>query len=285
MVLPSNGLDFSAQRKFAYAERDQMSRKGPVLIAGITLVVICAGIWGLQAMKRQAKPIAAADASSTQVKHNPFRSAVVELTFRSKSLHDGEEYISSTGRRIEYVDAAGGRRREDYERRVTTMRQLNSTEGLTMIFDGAKLYTVTSKDGNRAGRVTDLHEGYDYTVWEDALIPFVELKLPEPRITEEQFLGKQCKVYTFAKGAEIQKWWVWNGVTLRTESHLETTTTVLDTWEEATRVEEDGDIAPGLFIPPADVTFEPAKPTVAEQLNNHKSAPWVRMKPEMDLFF
>lgn len=262
-----------------------MSRKGPVLIAGIALVVLCAGIWELQAMKRQAKPTAAADASSTQVKHNPFRSAVVELTFRSKSLHEGEEYISATGRRIEYIDALGGRRREDYERSVTTMRQLNSTEGFTLIFDGSKLYAVTNKDGKRAGRVMDLHEGYDYTVWEDALIPFVELKLPEPRISEEQFLEKPCKVYTFAKGVEIQKWWVWNGVTLRSESHLETTSTVMDTWEEATRVDEDADIDPGLFVAPTDVTFELAKPTVSEQLNHHKSAPWVRMKPEMDLFF
>jgi hypothetical protein len=117
----------------------------------------------------------------------------VELTFGSKSLHDGEEYTSSTGRRIEYIDATGGRRREDYKRSVTAMRQLNTTEGLTLIFDGTKLYTVTSKVGKRAGRVTDPREGYDYTVWEDALIPFVELKLPEPRIIEEQFLGKQCR--------------------------------------------------------------------------------------------
>jgi hypothetical protein len=262
-----------------------MSRKGPVLIAGIALVVICAGIWGLQAMKRQAKPAAVAEASSTQVKHNPFRSAVVELTFRSKSIHDGEEYISATGRRIEYIDATGGRRREDYERNVTTMRQLNSTEAHTLIFDGTNLYAVTNKDGKREGRVSDLREGYDYNVWEDALIPFVELKLPEPRITEEQFLGKPCKVYTFAKGAEIQKWWVWNGVTVRTESHLETKSTVMDTWEEATRVEEDADIDPGLFAAPTDVTFEPAKLTVAEQLNHHKSAPWVRMGPDMPSFF
>ena len=261
-----------------------MSRKGPVLIAGIALLVVCAGIWGLQAMKRQTKPAAGADASSTQGKRNPFRSAVVELTFRSKSIHDGEEYISSTGRRTEYIDATGGRRREDYERNVTVMRQLNSTERFTLIFDGTNLFAVTNKDGKREGRVSDLREGYDYTVWEDALIPFVELKLPEPRISEEQFLGKQCKVYTFAKGVEIQKWWVWNGVTLRTQSHLETTSTVLDTWEEAVRIEEDADIDPGLFVAPADVTFEPAKLTVAEQLNHHKSAPWVRMKPEMALF-
>jgi hypothetical protein len=36
-----------------------MSRKGPVLIAGIALVVICVGIWGLQAMTRQPKPTVA----------------------------------------------------------------------------------------------------------------------------------------------------------------------------------------------------------------------------------
>jgi hypothetical protein len=59
----------------------------------------------------------------------------------------------------------------------------------------------------------------------------------------------------------------------------------MDTSEEAVRVEEDGDIDPGLFVLPADLTFEPAKPTVAEQLNHHKSAPWVRMGPEMNLFF
>jgi hypothetical protein len=62
-----------------------MSRKGPVLIAGISLVVVCAGIRGLQTIKRPPKPAASADASSTQGKHNPFRSAVVELTFGRKS--------------------------------------------------------------------------------------------------------------------------------------------------------------------------------------------------------
>ncbi len=35
---------------------------------------------------------------------------------------------------------------------------------------------------------------------------------------------------------------------------------------------------------PIDVTYEPAKPTMAEQLNRHKTAPWVRMKPETNVF-
>ncbi len=56
-----------------------MSRKGPVLIAGIALVVTCAGVWGLRAMKRQPEPVAAAGTAPTQGKRNPFRSAVVEL--------------------------------------------------------------------------------------------------------------------------------------------------------------------------------------------------------------
>jgi hypothetical protein len=78
---------------------------------------------------------------------------------------------------------------------------------------------------------------------------------------------------------------VWNGITLRSESHFEDRTTVMDTSEEAVRLEEDGDIDLSLFVLPAEVTFQLAKPTVAEQLNHHKRAPWVRMGPEMNLFF
>jgi hypothetical protein len=95
-------------------------------------------------------------------------------------------------------------------------------------------------------------------------------------------LGRQCKVYTRSgSSADIQKWWVWNGVTLRSQSHLQTGSTVIDTWEEAVRLEEDREIDSGLFSPPADVIFEQAKETVAEQLNHHKSAPWMRIGPEV----
>lgn len=260
-----------------------MSRKGPLLIAGIPLVVICAGIWGLQAMKRQPKPVAVASAASTQGQRNPFRSAVVELNFSNRSLHNGEEYLSATGRRIEYIDVSSGRRREDYSRNVTVLRQLTSVETLTGIFDGADFYIVTEKEGKRTGHVLNMREGYDYSVWEDSAAE--KLKVPGSTVTEENFLGRPCKVYSISPGKTVQKWWVWNGITLRSESHFEDATTVQDTTEEAVRVEVDRDIDPGLFALPPDVTFEPSKPTVAEQQDHHKSAPWVRMVPEVTIFF
>jgi hypothetical protein len=263
------------------AREDHMSRKGTLLIiAGIVLIAAVAGIVKLQGTKRQHPSDGAAGAAQTVADRRPFKNAVVELTFRSKSLHEGEEYISETGRGIEYIDAAGGRRRQDFEHTVTTLRQLTSTQRLTLIFDGTKLYIVTtSKDGQRAGRVTDLREGYDYTVWEDAFIE--SSKLLGITISEEQFLGRPCKVYTLAKGVDNQKWWVWNGVTLRSESHFETTSTVMDTWEEAVRVEQDVEIDPGLFSPPPDVTFEPANLSVAEQQDHHKPAPWMRYRADV----
>jgi hypothetical protein len=258
-----------------------MSRKGTLLIiAGIALIAAVAGIVKLRGTKRQRPFDGAGGTAQTAADSRPFRNAIVELTFRSKSLHQGEEYISETGHGIEYIDAAGGRRRQDFEHTVTTLRQLTSTQGLTLIFDGTKLYIVTtSKDGQRAGRVTDLREGYDYTVWEDAFIE--SSKLLGITISEEQFLGRPCKVYTLAKGVDNQKWWVWNGVTLRSESHFETTSTVMDTWEEAVRVEQDVEIDPGLFSPPPDVTFEPANLSVAEQQDHHKPAPWMRYRADV----
>jgi hypothetical protein len=82
----------------------------------------------------------------------------------------------------------------------------------------------------------DLREGYDYTVWEDALAEAFQLR--GTTISEEQRLGRQCKVYTRSQGAaDVQKWWVWNGVTLGSESHLESGSTEIDTREEAVRVE------------------------------------------------
>jgi hypothetical protein len=260
-----------------------MSRKGPVLIAGIALVVICVGIWGLQAMNRQPKPTPATGASSAQVKPNPFRSAVVELKFWSRSLHNGEEYLSATGHRIEYIDVTGGRRREDYARNVAVLGQSTSVETLTEIFDGANFYIATEKEGKRAGHVMDMREGYDYTIWEDSAVE--KFRVPVATVSEEEFLGRPCKVYSISPGKTAQKSWVWNGITPRSESHFEDATTVQDTTEEAVRLEVDADIDPGLFALPADVTFEPAKPTVADQQNHHKSAPWVRMVPEVTIFF
>jgi len=257
-----------------------MSRKGTLwIIAGIALVAVVTGVIMLQGTKRQRPLEGAAGTTKTAEDRRPFRNAVVELTFRSKSLREGEEYLSETGRGSEYIDAVGGRRRQDYERTVTTLRQLTSTQGLTLIFDGTKLYMVTSKDGKRTGRVTDLHDGYDYTVWEDAFIEWS--KLPGTAISEEQFLGRQCKLYTLAIRDQIQKWWVWNGVTLRSESHLGTAPDAIDTSEEAVRVEENVEIDPGLFSPPADLTFEPAQLSVAEQQNHHKPAPWMRYRPDV----
>jgi hypothetical protein len=256
-----------------------MSRKGTLLIiAGIVLIAVIAAIVKLQGTKRQ-HPSGSAGAAQTAADRRPFRNAVVELTFRSKSLHQGEEYISETGRGIEYIDAAGGRRRQDFERTVTTLRQLTSTQGLILMFDGAKLYIVTSKDGQRTGRVTDLREGYDYTVWEDAAAE--KLRVPGATVSEQEFLGRPCKVYSISPGKTVQKWWVWNGITLRSESHFEDATTVQDTTEEAVRVEEDVEIESGLFSPPSDVTFEPAQLFVAEQQDHRKPAPWMRYGPDV----
>lgn len=170
----------------------------------------------------------------------PFRNAVVELTFRSRSLRDGQEILSATGHRTEYIDAADGRRREDYDNTITALQQPTSldTEALTMIFDGTKLYVIRSNADRKVGHVADLREGYDYTVWEDAAVEV--LKQPEAQISDEEFLGRPCKVYTISMLGGSQKWWVWNGVTLRSESHFGTNGTTMDWWEEAVRVEQDG---------------------------------------------
>ncbi len=165
---------------------------------------------------------------------------------------------------------------------MTVLRQLTSVGTLTGIFDGADFYIVTEKEGKRTGHVMDTHEGYDYTIWGDSAVE--KLNVPGATVSEEEFLARPCKVYSLSPGKTVQKWWVWNGVTLRSESHFEDATTIQDTTEEAVRVEVDGDIDPGLFALPADVTLEPAKPTVADQLNHHKAAPWVRMKPEIEIF-
>lgn len=254
-----------------------MSRKSTLLIvAGIVLI----GIFQLVGTKRPQPSEGAAGSAQTTGHRRPFKSAVVELTFGSRTLNQGQEVQSATGRRVEYIDAAGGRRREDYESTVTTMQQSISTEQLTLIFDGTKLYIVRNNNGTRAGSAMDLHEGYDYAVWEDALAE--AFPLPGTTISAEQVLERECKVYTRSQGAaDIQKWWVWNGVTLRSESHLEAASTVIDTREEAVRVDEDGEIDSRLFSPPTDVPFAPVTETMAQQLSHHKSPPWMRIGPEV----
>jgi hypothetical protein len=122
-------------------------------IAGIALVAVCAVMFGLRATKPpQPSARRAADAAQAQEKQKPFRSAVVELTFRSRSVHEGEEHVSETGHRIEYIDVAGGRRREDYNNNKTIIQQFTSSEALTWIFDGSNYYVVSDKEGKRTVR-------------------------------------------------------------------------------------------------------------------------------------
>jgi hypothetical protein len=207
---------------------------------------------------------------------------VVELTFSSRSVHDGVEFLSATGSRVEYIDAAGGRRREDYTSTGTVMNQLATNTAVTWIFDGSHLYATMDHDNKRRASVVEFREGYGGTIWGDASVE--QLEIPGATVSEEEFLGRLCRVYQISHGADLQKWWVWNGVTLRSESHQEIQTTILDTSEEAVRVEENVDINPDMFMPPGDVTFEPAKPAVAERYKHPKVGPWVRLGPEMDIF-
>jgi hypothetical protein len=264
-----------------------MSRKATVLIiAAIALVVVCGGLFALRSTKVQRASNGVTRPAQTQEKPKPkpFRSAVVELTFSSRSVHEGVEFLSATGRRIEYIDAAGGRRREDYTSTDTAMSQLTSNTAVTWIFDGSKLYAMSDHNNNRRARVVDFNEGYGGTIWADASV--VELPMPGATVSEEEFLGRPCKVYQISRGADLQKWWVWNGVTLRSESHMEIQkTTILDTSEEAVHVEENVDINPDMFIPPGDVTFEPAEPAVVERYKHPQVGPWVRPGPEMDLIY
>jgi hypothetical protein len=266
-----------------------MRRKWPLLtIAAIALVAVCAAI-GRRVTKSPYAPDVAIDATQAPVKGKPFRSAVVELTFRSRSLHEGEETLSDTGHRIEYIDVTGGRRREDYDNSATTLHQFTSSEARTSIFDGRNYYVVTEKEGKRAGRVTEMPPGFDFPIWADSMLEeFVkESARPGTAFGQEDFLGRPCKLYSFSKsysnGTDTQKYWVWNGITLRSELHQETRDTT-DTFEEAVRIEEDVDIDPSLFIPPNDVTFEPVMQTPAQQLGLRKSPPWLRMGPILPAF-
>jgi len=261
-----------------------VDRKTTILvIAAIAFVAVCVAVFAARAMRGQHASSAHVPLAQAQERRKPFRSAVVELTFSSRSVHDGVEFLSATGRRIEYIDATGGRRREDYTSTDTAMRQLTSNTAVTWIFDGSKLYAVSDHNNNRRARVVEFGEGYSGTIWADAAVE--ELRMPGATVTEENFLERPCKVYQISQGTYLRKWWVWNGVTLRSASHMEIQkTTILDTWEEAVRVEENVDISSDMFIPPSDVTYEPAEPAVAQRYKHPEVGPWVRPGPEMDVF-
>jgi len=260
-----------------------MGRKATILIiVAVALFALCAGIFVLRVTKRQHTSSAETRSTQTQEKRKPFGSAVVELTFSSRSVHDGVEFLSATGRRIEYIDVTGGRRREDYVSTDTAMSQLTTNTAVTWIFDGNHLYAMIDHNNKRAGHVVEMREGYGGTIWGDAAVE--ELKPPGATISEEEFLGRPCKVYQISQGADVRKWWVWNGVTLRSESHQEIQTTILDTSEEAVRIEQDVNIDPSMFIPPSEVTYEPADPAAIQRYKHLKTAPWLRMGPEIDIF-
>lgn len=261
-----------------------MNSMRPLTIAGISVAVVCAALIGVRMTKSHPSSDQADGAAKMQGKQAPFRNVVVELTFQSRSLDDGVETLSATGHRTEYIDVAGGRRREDYSSNNTIMGgQLPSQQSLTWIFDGAHFYLMVDKGDKHVNRVAEIHEKFDSPIWADA--PVDELKMPGVTIGTEEFLGRPCKVYTVSTALVTKKWWVWNGVTLRSESHQEIQNSISDTSEEAVRVDENADIDPGLFIAPSDVTFEPAKPTPAKQMGQRKTAPWVRKGPEIELFW
>jgi hypothetical protein len=135
----------------------------------------------------------------------------------------------------------------------------------------------------------EIRQGFNQPIWKDAAVEDEELKEPGLTTSTEEFLGRLCKVYSISRTVDAhnfntQKWWVWNGVTLRSEWHSEIQDTVMDTSEEAVRVEEDTEIDPSLFTAPPDVVFEQVKPTPA-QLSKKRRAPWVRTGPEIELFW
>jgi hypothetical protein len=265
-----------------------MGRKRRTLIIAGLAVVVCAGIFAVRMTKSQQPSGRVPGAPRAQEKRGPFRSAVVELTFQSRSLHDGVEFLGTTGHRTEYIDIAGGRRREDYSANETVMGgQSPSNPTMTWIFDGSNFYMMVDKDGRRVNRMAEMHGGFDYPIWADAMVEKIGQDIGQAvyTITEEQFLGRLCKVYSNSKGTDSQKWWVWKGVTLRSESHQEIGNTVLETSEEAVRVDEDADIGSDLFTPPSDVTFESVEQTPSQREGHRKSPPWVRMGPELEMSF
>jgi hypothetical protein len=137
-----------------------------------------------------------------------------------------------------------------------------------------------------------MRQGYDYPIWADAMVEKLveEFERPGTTIGEEEFLGRPCKVYSYtmvypnSKGTDTQEWWVWNGVTLRSQLHTEIEGTITETFEEAVHIEVDVDIDASLFTPPNDVTFEPVEQTPAERLDHRKSPPWVRVGPNLARF-
>src|SRR5215469_15014788 len=196
-----------------------MGRKGPTLIiAGIAIVAVCATTLRMRLAKPQRPSAEAADAGLAQGKRKPFRSAVVELTFRSQSLHGADEYLSERGHRTEYIDVAGGRRREDYDSNDTIIRQTTSSQTLTWIFHGSNVYSVTDKEGQRTAHVIEMQQGYDVPIWADSMMERLIEESPRRgtvTISEEEFLGRPCKVYSSStvypnsKDTDTQKWWVW----------------------------------------------------------------------------
>src|SRR5260370_34188716 len=93
------------------------------IIVGFVLIAVVARMFRPSRATRLHPVDAAAGTAHTAGKRRPFSNAVGELTFRSRSLNQGQEFLSATGRRVEDSDAAGARRRDDYETNVTTLGQ------------------------------------------------------------------------------------------------------------------------------------------------------------------
>src|SRR6266567_5289546 len=130
----------------------RMNRKGVgLIVAGLLLMLAVARIFNSQSTKGQHPPESGNAARTTRAQP-PFRTVVLELTFRGRSLVQGEVYLTETGRRIEYIDAVNRRRREDFERDVTTLGRRASTDRFTLIFDGRRLYTVRDEGGTPVAR-------------------------------------------------------------------------------------------------------------------------------------
>ncbi len=145
--------------------------------------------------------------SGSDMKRYGVKQACIEYTV-SGDMQSGTEVL--------YFDNWGAREAK-YEMKTTNAGPMKMEENKVAFLEGAMMYNVNLKDNTGTKMENPMlkgFEGQDMTEVGEKMLK----QMGGKKIGSERFLGKQCDIWEIKRMGT--KSWVWQGVTLKTESNM-----------------------------------------------------------------
>ncbi len=184
----------------------------------------------------------------------PFRT--IRMTYQAQStMFDENEKLVFVKEwtEVKTVDAVQGKYRTEKTGRVL-MGEFEIGQESLSIYDGEKLYHVDTK--RNTATYTEWPAAIDKKeIWRMVVgAPLIEEA--ETSIGQEEILGRPCNIYE----EEGFKHWVWKGLLLKEESHLERIIQVT----VAVQIEEEIEVPQALFELPEGMTAQTMEASIAD---------------------